>query len=96
MKWIPTRTSDVERIPGAIRVGDKFVGRVNITTLSGSYSQVAKVESFGMIYRVEGVGEVFVQDDVEVLVCDPPITTITEIPQASEYFKLKMRKFTIF
>lgn len=42
-----------------------------------------------MIYRVEGVGEVFVQDDVEVLVCDPPITTISEIPQASEYFKLK-------
>lgn len=64
--------------------------------MSGSYSQVAKVESFGMIYRVEGVGEVFVQDDVEVLVCDPPITTITEIPQASEYFKLKNEKIYNF
>jgi hypothetical protein len=70
LKFYPTTQKSVSKFPGALKVGDKYFARVNLTGGStGTYTQVSKVDDWGMYYVVIGEGEKDTNIPLEVLSC---------------------------
>lgn len=51
LKWIETNITEYSEIEGALKVGQSYVGRINVTTSNGTYQVIGKIFAGSIYYR---------------------------------------------
>jgi hypothetical protein len=67
---VPTTANDASSVIGAIKVGRFYVGRIFLTSNSGIFQQIGKIENGIFKFNIPGkIGEFNSTGDIDVLAC---------------------------